>query len=86
MKSMLALLAAVGGLSACDRGRWIELPQVLMTCNDLDDQDFKAELANPDKFSLGRGMLQGVCTQSGAGQFTGDARCNRKVVEIRCKS
>ncbi|MCW5569731.1 MAG: hypothetical protein KIT78_01420 [Steroidobacteraceae bacterium] len=86
MKSMLALLAACGGLTACDQGRWIELPAMLMTCNDLDDKQMTAELSNPDKFSIGRGMLQGVCAQSGAGQFTGETRCRKEAVEIRCKS
>jgi hypothetical protein len=85
MKSTLALLVAISGLPACDRGRWIELPPLLMTCSDLEDKEMASELANPDKFSIGRGMLQGVCAQSGAGQFTGDTRCNNKAVEIRCK-
>ncbi|MGD9597496.1 MAG: hypothetical protein AB7G76_03890 [Steroidobacteraceae bacterium] len=81
-----ALFASLLAVSACDQGRWIELPPMLMTCSDLDDQGMKAELANPDKFSIARGMLQGVCAQSSAGQFTGEARCNKKAVEIRCKS
>lgn len=86
MHKTLGLLIATCGLTACDQGRWIELPPILMTCNDLDDTQMKAELQNPDKFSLGRGMLQGVCAQSDAGQFTGDTRCNKDVVQIRCKS
>ncbi|MBV6416865.1 MAG: hypothetical protein CMLOHMNK_01483 [Steroidobacteraceae bacterium] len=86
MKNTVALLIACCAIGACDRGRWIELPPMLMTCSDLEDKDMRAELANPDKFSIGRGMLQGVCAQSGAGQFTGDTRCNKKAVEIRCKS
>ncbi|MEZ5532014.1 MAG: hypothetical protein R3E69_06490 [Steroidobacteraceae bacterium] len=80
------LFAALLAVTACDQGRWIELPPMLMTCSDLDDLGMKAELANADKFSLARGMLQGVCTQSSAGQFTGETRCNKKAVEIRCKS
>jgi hypothetical protein len=86
MKNFLAVLIACGAVAACDQGRWIELPPILMTCNDLNDEDMSAELGNPDKFSLGRSMLQGVCTQSGAGQFTGETRCSKDVVEIRCKS
>lgn len=86
MRMILALLIPCCAVSACDQGRWIELPPLFMTCNDLEDQDMKAELKNADKFSLGRGMLQGVCAQSGAGQFTGDTRCNKDVVQIRCKS
>lgn len=86
MKNILALLIACGAITACDQGRWIELPPILMTCSDLDDEEMGAELRNPDRFSIGRSMLQGVCTQSGAGQFTGDTRCSKDVVEIRCKS
>lgn len=34
----------------------------------------------------GRGMLQGVCAQSGAGNFTGDLRCHHDAVQVKCRS
>lgn len=81
---LLPLLACA--LTACDQGRWIALPPLLMRCADLDDRNLKADLEDSSKFSLGRGMLQGVCNQSGAGNFTGDLRCSNDAVEVRCKS
>ncbi len=86
MNRSVALLLIAASLAGCEQGRWIELPAILMSCQDLDDKDMKAELENPDKFSIGRGMLQGVCAQSGAGDFTGDLRCENDAVQVRCKS
>lgn len=86
MKRTLTLLLLACATTGCDQGRWIALPPIIMQCADLDDKSLKADLEDSDKFSLGRGMLQGVCTQSGAGDFTGDVRCNNDAVEVRCKS
>lgn len=86
MKRTLTLLLLACAATGCDQGRWIALPPIIMQCTDLDDKNLKADLEDPGKFSLGRGMLQGVCTQSGAGNFTGDVRCNNEAVEVRCKS
>jgi len=86
VKPLFQVLAAVGLLVACEEARWIELPPLLMTCGDLEDEELQAELANEDRFSIGRGMLQGVCVQSGAKQFAGKTRCRDDVVEIRCTS
>jgi hypothetical protein len=83
-RSLLPLLVAAC-LAGCDQGRWIELPPILLSCQDLNDENMKEDLTNPDKFSLGRGMLQGVCAQSGAGNFTGDLRCENDTVQVRCK-
>lgn len=79
---MLPLLALAG----CDRGKWIGLPPLLMTCQDLDDEQMKKDLQDEGQFNLARGMLQGVCQQSGAGNFTGDLRCEKDIVQVRCKS
>ncbi|HPF26864.1 MAG TPA: hypothetical protein P5528_06015 [Steroidobacteraceae bacterium] len=86
MKVAHVILALAGATAGCDSGRWIELPPIIMQCADLDSGELRAELANPDKFSIGRGMLQGVCAQSGAGVFTGETRCKDKLVEVRCKA
>lgn len=86
MNKTIAVLLLGCGLAGCDQGRWIELPPLLMQCADLDDEEMKADLKDPDKFSLGRGMLQGVCAQSGAGSFTGELRCKSDAVQVRCRS
>ncbi len=79
---LLLALVAVG----CDQGRWIELPTILMSCQDLDDKNIKADMADADKFSLTRGMMQGVCTQQGAGNFAGGIRCEKDAVQIQCRT
>ncbi len=84
MNKKIAAILMVGALAGCDQTRWVELPPLLMQCGDLDD-DFKKEIANPDKYSIARGMLQGVCQQTGAKDFDGAARCRNDVVEVRCK-
>lgn len=81
---LLLALSAAG----CDAGggRWIELPPILMSCEDLDDKNLKADMSDPDKFSLTRGMMQGVCTQQGAGNFAGGVRCEKQAVQIQCRN
>jgi hypothetical protein len=86
MNRLTAVLLLALGLAGCDQGRWIELPPILMSCQDLDDKNIKADMADADKFSLTRGMMQGVCTQQGAGNFSGGIRCEKEAVQIQCRS
>lgn len=88
MKRTTAVLLLALSVAGCDPGggRWIELPQILMSCTDLDDKNLKADMSDPDKFSLTRGMLQGVCTQQGAGNFAGGVRCQKQAVQIQCRN
>lgn len=84
MKTTLATIVAACALAGCDQARWVELPPLVMQCGDLDDE-FQKELANPNKYSMARGMLQSACQQTGAKDFDGAARCRNDVVEVRCK-
>lgn len=86
MYRITAVLLLALGVAGCDQGRWIELPPILMSCQDLDDKNIKADMADADKFSLTRGMMQGVCTQQGAGNFSGGIRCEKEAVQIQCRT
>ena len=86
MYRVSAVLLLALSVAGCDQGRWIELPPILMSCEDLDDKNLKDDMSDPNKFSLTRGMMQGVCTQQGAGSFTGGVRCSSKAVQIQCRT
>ena len=81
-----AVLLLALSVAGCDQGRWIELPPILMSCQDLDDKNIKDDVSDPNKFSLTRGMMQGVCTQQGAGSFTGGMRCHNDAVQVQCRT
>lgn len=77
---VLCLIASCA-LTACG-GRWVEVPPLMIGCDDIED--IKEEVADPNKFSVARGMLDGICGQGG-GKFAGGLRCERERVHIQCK-
>jgi hypothetical protein len=85
MYRISAVLLLALSVAGCDKGRWIELPPILMSCQDLDDKNIKNDMADPGKFSLTRGMMQTVCTQSGGGDFLGGVRCHNEAVQVQCQ-
>ncbi len=75
-----ACVLALCFVTAC--GRWVEVPPLLIGCGDIEEM--KDDVADPDKFSIVRGMLDGVCGQSG-GKFAGGLRCEKEHVQVQCK-
>ena len=80
VKRVCVCLLAACCLTAC--GRWVEVPPLLIGCNDVEEM--KDEVADPNQFSIARGMLDGICSQSG-GKFAGGLRCNKGRVQVQCK-
>jgi hypothetical protein len=79
-KRVVLCVIASCALTAC--GRWVEVPPLLMGCSDIEE--IKEEVDDPDKFSVVRGMLDGICSQGG-GKFAGGLRCENERVRIQCK-
>jgi hypothetical protein len=84
MRIHVVLGLLVIALAGCDTGHWVEVPGGVVTCAEIESQDFKKDFKDKEGASVSRGMFGAYCAEQGT-KFTGGLRCANDKVMIKCK-